>query len=171
MKMLEAGGLEVITDNERKADEDNPKGYYEFERAKRIREDVSWLPSAVGKVFKLVSSLLVHLPDQFQYRIIFMKRNLREVVASQNKMLKRQEKMPSIDDSRLLDLYQKHLQQIERYLTDRTNARVTYVSFNDCIVQPEKVIEVICRDISRPLDAVAMASAVEPALYRNRTLK
>ena len=30
MKMLEAGGMQVLTDNIRTPDEDNPKGYYEF---------------------------------------------------------------------------------------------------------------------------------------------
>ena len=34
MKMLEAGGMQILTDNLRTADENNPKGYYEYERVK-----------------------------------------------------------------------------------------------------------------------------------------
>ena len=48
MKMLEAGGLEVVEDGQRTADIDNPKGYYEDERVKELAEmdDKSWLRDA-----------------------------------------------------------------------------------------------------------------------------
>jgi hypothetical protein len=58
MKMLAAGGLEPLTDNIRAADEDNPKGYYEFERVKQIEKDRDWLEDARGRVVKLISALL-----------------------------------------------------------------------------------------------------------------
>src|ERR1700730_19121643 len=89
MQMLENGGVEVVTDNIRTADTDNPKGYYEFEKVKKIKEDASWLPATRGKAFKMVSQLLYDLPVGEKYRIIFMERDLDEVLASQEKMLER----------------------------------------------------------------------------------
>ena len=87
MQMLDAGGLEVVSDHVRAADIDNPRGYYELERVKQIQKDDSWLPAMRGKAFKMVSQLLYHLPPTEGYRVIFMRRNLEEVIASQEKML------------------------------------------------------------------------------------
>src|SRR5438132_3246059 len=89
MQMLDKGGVEVVTDHVRTPDIDNPRGYYEFEKAKKIKEDASWLPEMRGKAFKMVSQLLYALPPTEQYRIIFMERNLDEILLSQEKMLKR----------------------------------------------------------------------------------
>src|SRR5687768_8758894 len=91
MKMLEAGGLSVVTDGLRTPDEDNPKGYYEDERVKRLHKepDKTWLHEARGKVVKIISFLLKSLPPDHNYKVVLMQRNLREIVASQNKMLAR----------------------------------------------------------------------------------
>ena len=89
MRMLEAGGMEVVTDNIRKANGDNPHGYFEFEKVKKIKEDSSWLDETFGKVFKMVSMLLYELPSDKNYKIIFMKRNMKEIMASQRIMLKK----------------------------------------------------------------------------------
>lgn len=169
MKMLESGGLEIVTDHERKADEDNPKGYYEFEKAKKIHEDSSWLPLAVGKAFKLVSSLLTHLPDQYRYNVIFMRRNLDEVIASQNKMLERQGMSSAMEDVKLLQLYEKHLMQIESYLKKRKDISLTYISFNDCVKDPEGAVSYLCGQVDFELDSTKMLSVIDPNLYRNRT--
>src|SRR6266481_3041766 len=87
MKMLEAGGIEPVTDNIRGADLDNPKGYYEFEKVKVVAEDSSWLPATRGKAFKMVSILLRNLPANHPFKLIFMRRKMGEVLASQSKML------------------------------------------------------------------------------------
>src|SRR5262245_7195282 len=89
MQMLESGGVEIVTDNIRTADTDNPRGYYEFEKVKKIKQDASWLPQTRGKAFKMVSQLLYDLPASERYRIIFMERDLDEMLLSQDKMLKR----------------------------------------------------------------------------------
>src|SRR5215510_8114285 len=89
MQMLDSGGVEVVTDNIRAADTDNPRGYHEFEKVKRIKHDASWLPGTRGKVFKMISQLLYDLPPGENYRIIFMDRDLDEVLRSQEKMLER----------------------------------------------------------------------------------
>src|SRR5438045_2458230 len=80
MQMLENGGVDVVTDNVRTADADNPRGYYEFEPVKKIKQDTSWLPATRGKAFKMVSQLLYHLPPSERYRVLFMERDLDEML-------------------------------------------------------------------------------------------
>ena len=58
MSMLQAGGMDLLTDNERKADIDNPRGYFEFERVKKVKEDPSWLKDTGGRAVKMVARLL-----------------------------------------------------------------------------------------------------------------
>ena len=87
MKILEAGGLDPLSDNLRVADEDNPKGYYEFERSKNLKNDNEWLHLAEGKVVKLISELLFYLPDTKNYKVVFMMSSLDEILMSQNRSL------------------------------------------------------------------------------------
>ena len=116
MRMLDAGGMEALSDNIRQADIDNPNGYYEFERVKKIKEDASWLSNTVGKVFKMVSMLLFELPPSFQYKIIFMERDLDEMMASQDRMLARLGKASSdTDPDKMKALYSKHLTDIKAW--------------------------------------------------------
>src|ERR1700757_2956947 len=83
MQMLDQGGVEVVTDHVRTADTDNPRGYYEYEQVKKIKQDTSWLPATRGKAFKMVSQLLYDLPAGERYRVVFMERDLDEVLVSQ----------------------------------------------------------------------------------------
>ena len=72
MRILEAGGMDVLTDQIRTADVDNPRGYYEFEPVKKTKDDPSWIPEAAGKAVKMVYQLLYDLPDGFHYQILMM---------------------------------------------------------------------------------------------------
>ena len=87
--MLGAGGAALLTDENRLPDEDNPKGYLEYEPIKNLRINKEWLSISKGKVVKIIHALLPDLPSNYQYKIIFINRNLEEVVASQTKMLQR----------------------------------------------------------------------------------
>src|SRR5215813_2579369 len=88
MKMLAAGGLPVLVDAIRAADDDNPNGYFEFEPVKQLADGQNeWLTEAGGKVVKIISALLEYLPKSYHYKIIFMERELKEILASQQKML------------------------------------------------------------------------------------
>ena len=122
MKAIEAGGIEPIVDHIRKADEDNPKGYYEFEPVKKTKEDASWLKDASGKVVKMVYRLLYDLPADYQYRVIFTQRDLKEVLASQNKMLQRSGKSGGgISDEQMEQLFAGELAKCEKWLAEQTN--------------------------------------------------
>ena len=170
MRMLEAGGMEVVKDDIRKADEDNPNGYYEFEKVKRIKEDSSWLDSTRGKVFKMVSMLLSDLPADKNYKVIFMKRNMHEMLTSQRIMLERRgSDKGRVNDGEMGRLYDKHLTQIKRWLETQDNMDVLYVSYNDIIESPRENTEIVNQFLGNRLDVERMVKIVDKSLYRNRT--
>jgi len=170
MRMLEAGGKPVVTDNIRTADESNLKGYYEFERVKKLREgDTQWLKDARGKAVKVISAHLEYLPADYQYRVIFMRRHMPEILASQRKMLKsRDEPDDQVSDEKLAELFQKHLVQVENWLSLQPNFEVIYVSYNDVLENPEVNIQRINEFLGGKMDTEKMLGVIEKNLYRNR---
>jgi hypothetical protein len=169
MKMLEAGGLAVLTDNVRTADEDNPKGYYEFERVKKIETDRAWLPDAHGKVVKMISALLRHLPIEHRYKVIFMRRRIEEVLASQRQMLVRRGKpTDAVSDDKLADSFAKHVRQVEEWITAHPNIEVLYVSYNEMVENPAPHLARIDAFLDGGLDTSKMTGAVAGELYRQR---
>src|SRR5258705_6593783 len=134
MKMLTAGGLEVLNDNSRPADEDNPKGYFEFERVKQIENDKAWLEDARGRVVKMISALLKHLPPSYKYKVIFMRRAMPEILASQRQMLiRRGEPADAVPDDKMAAMFEKHVVQVESWLAAQPNIETIYVSYNEVI--------------------------------------
>lgn len=170
MKMLEAGGISPITDELREADEDNPKGYYEFERVKQMDQgDTTWVVEARGKVVKVISALLKHLPAGEQYRVVFVRRNMPEILASQRKMLIRRGEDPDkMDDAQMAMLFEKHLKQVDEWLRAQPNFRVLYVHYSDVLADPRPHIARINEFLGSNLNTTAMAETVDPELYRNR---
>jgi hypothetical protein len=169
MKMLEAGGLTVLTDNQRVADEDNPKGYYEDERIKRLAKDASWLGEARGKVVKVVSPLLRHLRSEFRYRIVFVRRDMAEVLASQRQMLvRRSQPTDAVSDDQMAAAYGKHLAGIEAWLEEQPNIDVLYVTYKDVVASPAEHAERINQFLGRRLDPASMVAAVDRTLYRQQ---
>ena len=168
MQILEKGGLEIVTDNIRKADKDNPKGYYEFEKVKEIENDTSWLSRCRGKVVKMVSMLLFELPDNRKYKIVFMERNMDEILASQKKMLERLKKEDGEDDETIRDGYTKHLRKIKDWLKEKKNFEVLYVSYNDIIKEPHSYITDLNKFFDNKLDPDEMLKVVDRSLYRQR---
>ena len=170
MKMLEAGGLPPLTDNLRTADEDNPKGYYEFERVKQLpKGDVAWLPDAQGKVVKVIAALLPSLPGGYQYRVIFMQRAMPEVLASQRQMLIRRGEDPDkIPDDVIAKLFEKHLKQVNDWVSQQPNVERLDVNYNEMLKNPQPFIQPINAFLGGQLDARRMAAVVDPSLHRQR---
>lgn len=169
MKMLEAGGLAVVQDGLRTADEDNPKGYYEFEPIKQIDKDQSWLPGAVGKVLKAISFLLIKLPPTQTYKVVFMERAIPEVLASQRKMLVRRGENPDqIPDDRMTAIYEKHLSEVRRWVDASPNVEAVYVPYSEVVADARPYAERINALLGGVLDVEAMVAIADPALYRNR---
>lgn len=170
MRMLDAAGLPIMTDHERSADEDNPKGYYEYERVKDLENepDKSWVRTARGKVLKVISHLLKDLPDENQYRVIFMRRDLDEVVASQNKMLERRGEDNPLDDQATKDYYLRHIVQVRFLTRNRDHIELHEASYAEALTEPEEFARKIVEFVGLPVDEVAMAGVVDKQLYRNR---
>jgi hypothetical protein len=170
MKMVDAGGIPPLTDELRAADEDNPKGYYEFERVKQMdKGDTAWVPEARGKAVKVISALLKYLPTTEQYRVIFIRRNIDEILASQRKMLiHRGEDPDKQDDAQMKLLFEKHVRSVEEWLASRPNVRTLYVHYSDMLGTPRPQIERVNAFLGGKLDTARMAEVVDPSLYRNR---
>ena len=171
MKMLEAGGLEVVTDKLRTADEDNPKGYFELEQVKDLDKggDKTWLRAHRGKVVKIISAHLKDLPGDNWYKIVFMRRNLEEVIASQNKMLvRRGQPTDPAGDAKMIENYKLHLRKVDAMFRDKANVRWLDVSYNDVVQDPRKPAEAVAGFVGLGLDVDKMVSAVDASLYRNR---
>ena len=169
MQMLDAGGLPVLSDGERKADTDNPKGYLEWERIKRLPKDPSLIAEAEGKVVKVISQLILSLPASHEYKIVFMQRPLPEVLKSQDEMLRRRGNADSIAGaSAIEEAFQRHLIEVNQWLAGRADMRVCRVHYHRVLREPKPVAEEIATFLQVPLDIVAMAGQVDGSLYRNR---
>jgi LPS sulfotransferase NodH len=169
MKMLQAGGLELVTDSIRNADDDNPNGYFEFERVKQMSAgDRTWLDGAMGKVVKVISALLEYLPSDCSYKIIFMEREIKEVLASQKKMLDHRKETSTISDEEMAEQYRAHLKAVKPWLARQPHMEVLYVGYNSMITDPEPLCLRVIEFLGLPLDLPKMLAVPNAQLYRNR---
>jgi len=167
MQMLDNGGLEVVTDNIRTADTDNPKGYYEYEQVKKIKEDKTWLPATRGKAFKMVSQLLYDLPATEKYRIIFMERDLEEILDSQDKMLQRLGRKSAPRDQ-IKRSFTLHLNKLHEWLPQQKHFEVLRVKYNELVQRPEAEAQRVSQFLGGKASVDKMAKTVDTSLYRNR---
>jgi hypothetical protein len=170
MKMLEAGGLPILTDGLRTADEDNPKGYYEVERVKGLADerDKGWLAEARGKGIKVISFLLKSLPPRFNYRVVFIGREMEEVLASQRKMLARRGETEETAPERMRALFEDDLWRARYQLGHRPEFETLELHYSKVLAQPREEARRLAAFLGRELDIEAMTAAVDPQLYRNR---
>ena len=169
MQMLAAGGVMPLTDNVRGADEDNPLGYYEFEPVKRTRDDPSWLDDAVGKAVKMAHLLLTDLPLDREYRVIFMRRNLDEVLASQQKMLARRNLAGgNLPPERLKQVFVQQLARLETWLNQQACFQRLNLSYNELLDAPATSAQTLIDFLELGDVGEQMVACVVPDLYRNR---
>ena len=170
MSMLAAGGLEVMTDQLRVADDDNPVGYFELEDVKKlIKGEHSWLAQSNGKVVKVISTLLPYLPDGYHYRIIFMRRAIEEVLASQRRMLiNRGENPDKVSDAQMADVFKMDLQQSERWINSQTHVTRLDIQYKQLIDRPEPLVAEINKFLGGDLHEGKMLEVIDPSLYRQR---
>ncbi len=174
MQMLRAGGLPLMTDGIRGPDELNPEGYFELEAVKDLDTgfDLSWLDAARGKAVKVVSSLLVYLPERYNYRVILMQRPLREVIASQNALLARVgEPTDAAPAASLVAQYHTHLRKVQALLTVRPCFEPLIVDYHDALAEPLIQAERVRRFVGRRLATRRMAGVVNEQLYRHRIVE
>jgi hypothetical protein len=169
MQMIVAGGMDTLTDRLRTADESNPRGYYEWEPAKSLKQRPEAIADAEGKVVKIISALLPQLPHSHQYRVIFMRRPLEEVFASQNKMLQRLgREVPPTPKASVIAAFEKHLKELQVWSSRQPNLTVLDVDHTEVLRRPQSEAVRISVFVGGGLDASRMAAQVERSLHRER---
>lgn len=170
MQMLAAGGMPILSDGERQADADNPRGYLEWERIKQLPKDPSCIAEAEGKAVKVISRLLLTLPEGHEYRVIFMQRPLPEVLASQEVMLRnRGTAKPGGDNSAIAAAFEKHLREVNLWLDGKAYVKALRVSYHDVLDSGGDISEKIAKFLETKLNVEAMTGQVDSNLYRNRS--
>jgi tetratricopeptide (TPR) repeat protein len=172
MQLLVAAGREALTDNKRAADEDNQLGYFEFEKTLELAKDVSWLPQARGKVVKIVAQLLPYLPRDEHYNVIFMERDLAEVIASQKAMLARQGRRGAdLEEQQLVATYTSQLRRIQAQLERRPEIRSLRMNYGELVANPAREVVRLASFMGEPFDSQGALRAVNPQLRRQKTLQ
>jgi len=169
MQMLNAGGMPVLTDGERKSDTDNPRGYLEWEPAKQLPKQPDRIDEAEGKVVKVISQLLLALPAGREYRIIFMERPLPEVLASQDEMLRRRGTTDTVSHDVMTKAFQDHLNKVNAWLRDKPNVSVLRVQYHDLLRDALDSAKAVQKFLGSALNVAAMAQQVDSSLYRQRS--
>jgi hypothetical protein len=167
MQALDAGGIGVVTDNHRTADTDNPRGYYEFEKVKQVKQDPSWLPGVRGQAVKMVSQLLPDLPPTERYRVVFMERDFAEMLDSQERMLHRLGR-PAIPRDEIIPAFTLHLERMHKWLERQPHFAVMRVGFKALVEQPEAEMTRVNEFLDRRINVAQAVGVVDPSLYRNR---
>ncbi|MBC7817770.1 MAG: sulfotransferase domain-containing protein [Planctomycetaceae bacterium] len=168
MQMLASGGYPVLCDDERRADEDNPRGYFEYTPVRRLEQDNHWLAQAEGKALKVVSPLLSHLPKDFNYRLIFMQRGLEEVLRSQAQMLIRKGQSAASHDPAMQLHFERHLRAVETWVEQHSNVSRLTLAYAEVIAEPRFTAERLAEFLGTDLNVERMVGIVDPALYRQR---
>ena len=170
MSMLEAGGMTLLKDDVRKADDDNPKGYFEYERVKNLREgDVAWLSEAMGKGVKIISYLLPRLSDRHHYRVIFMQRDIAEILASQRKMLISRGKDPDkIEEDELRRIMSAHLVKVQDWMHQQNNIATLEIQYHHLFERATDLIPRIDDFLGNILNRANMVGVIDPSLYRQK---
>jgi hypothetical protein len=168
MQMLGAGGMTLLTDSERKADEDNPRGYCEWEPAKLLPKRPERIDEAEGKAVKVISQLLMSIPPGRDYKLIFMERLLPEVLASQDEMLRRRGTSDAVSHDVMTRAFKKHLSEVAAWLEKRTDIPICRVGYRKVLNDPVSIAEEVRAFLGIDLDMNAMVREVDPSLYRNR---
>lgn len=169
MRLIAQAGVVPLVDDTRPADTDNLGGYFEYAPVKMMREgNLSWLPLAAGRVIKIVSYLLDSLPPNLTYRIVFMQRNLVEIVSSQNAMLARRNEIPALSDEALIQLYSRHLHQIHNWLAAQPNIQTITVDYNRLVSEPVACIRDLGTFLDLQMDPGELSGIIDPKQYRQR---
>lgn len=169
MQMLTAGGMDVLSDRLREADADNSKGYFEYEPVKATKRDASWVQLAAGKAVKVIYAFLTDLPAEFDYRVLFMRRSLQEVIRSQQVMLERRgEQGALVGPEKLVKIFESQLKATDLWLGQQENVNVLNVEHERVLANPGSIASEVAKFLELPLDTTAMAGVVDEKLYHQR---
>jgi Sulfotransferase domain len=170
MQMLASGGMPVLSDGERKADSDNPRGYLEWERIKQLPRDPLCIAEAEGKAVKIISLLLLSLPEGHDYRVIFMQRPLSEVLASQETMMRNRGTTGTAANASVMSAaFEKNLRAVDAWLESKAYVKTLRLPYHEVVSDPKTSAQKIAQFLEMKLDVEAMTRQVDSTLYRNRS--
>jgi predicted AlkP superfamily phosphohydrolase/phosphomutase/tetratricopeptide (TPR) repeat protein len=167
MQILEAGGIEVFTDEIRQPDQNNPKGYFEYEKTKSLAKDNTWVQEAEGQALKVIAHLLPYLPNNLKYKVIFMQRDMKEVIRSQQKMINK-----NIDTFpvAIAQAFEKEVEKVMAWARKEPDVDLLVLNYSEIIANPETEVKKISSFLNVYLDENEMISVIDPTLYRNKSL-
>ncbi len=169
MQILDANGVTILTDHVRCADESNTRGYYEYEKVKSLMKDNSWVGEAEGKAVKIIAQLIPSLPPNYSYDVIFMERDIDEIVSSQEKMLARSNARKSLMSRDILTkTFLQHAENTRRWICSQKNMRMVSVSFKDLITTTSVEIAKINSGLPMTLQTEMSVRVIHPELYREQ---
>jgi predicted AlkP superfamily phosphohydrolase/phosphomutase/tetratricopeptide (TPR) repeat protein len=171
MRMLDFAGIDALTDESRDSDESNPHGYYEHEWVRNLANDATWISKAEGKAVKIIAQLLPYLPSKYRYKVIFMEREISEVLISQQIMLgKSREEAIKTYPFKLAQTFYNQLQRVNEWVDQQPFIDILHVNYLDCHTNPEEVVKRISDFLDRELDSSKMIEAIDQSLYRNKNV-
>ena len=172
MQILKNGGISLLVDDIRQADSNNKKGYFEYEKVKSIKRDKTWFKEAEDKAIKIVSIHLTELPDEFNYKIIFMERDMHEIISSQNKMIKNLGNTAATfqNNSKILSqIFTKQIENIKSSISSKNNIEIIYINYNETIKSPENNCIKIKNFLNdENIDLSKMIDSIDNNLYREK---
>ena len=169
MQILQAGGIEPLTDGQRAPDEDTPEGYWEWEEIKQLPRNPRLIEQAKDKAVKVISALLPSLPPPHRYTVIYMVQPAEQVVNSQWAMLARQGKQPRSEKQHLIDMQESHSRQIREALRRSDRVTMLEVDFPSLVANPQPVLAELHATLGDAFTAgPATAACVKPSLHRHR---
>jgi len=170
MQMLAAGGMPILSDGQRQADADNPRGYLEWERIKQLPRDPACIAEAEDKAVKVISRLLLSLPEGHEYRVIFMQRPLPEVLASQEVMLRnRGTGKLAAGNTAMTAAFEGHLREVNAWLGSKNYVKTLRVPYHEVLNDAAAIAQKITQFLGIDLNLEAMTQQVDATLYRNRS--
>jgi tetratricopeptide (TPR) repeat protein len=176
MQMLDAGGMSIVSDGQRAADDDNPRGYYEWEEIKQIAKKPELLDGddMDRRAIKCLSMLIARMPAHHRYKVIFMMRPIEEVVASQAKMIEhRESEGAQLDTHELMRGLTSHRDDTLRWLSAASHMEVLEVDYPALVTSPQDVLPRIADFLGAELLPCPdrMLSVIDPELYRQQTAR
>jgi len=167
MQMLSAGGLPLAFDDLRRPDEHNPRGYFELEGGKiitRLMHKTFPMETYRGRFLKITAFGLLYLPPG-KYKIIYMQRDLDEILDSMEKMAKTTDPQREETKRSFHRLNAKVLQDLHA----RTDVDLLLINFNEILRNPSAQLQEICQFLQPyPCDYDNMLLVIDQRLYRQR---
>lgn len=170
MNILKESGIRILEDQSREANEHNPEGYFEYQPVLELPEgNISWLENAEGQAVKVNSYYIQHLPPKYEYKVLFMERNIEEIVKSQHKTLADEGKKFHKKEIKMMgDYFRTHIKQIKTWISLQPNFSVLYISYSALVSTPGQYPSIIGEFLEYDAEKLNVEKVVDKKLYKEK---